>query len=582
MAVIYFSSNADSGDGTLRAAMNAANAGDEIRPDPAAFAGVDEIVVSLTSGLPLASVSISGSAAQRIVLDRQRGEYFFRITSSGTSLAFAFVDFANGNRTSANESPLYIASANTTLTFDSCKFYGNTGAYSGFLRGVSSATGSSITFRNCVAYNNDHTNSTYSAAVFTYQTAADPVIVLEGCTFDTDGEVPFTNAGAYTKTDCLFNGSNSWQVDFTTVGFVNRTANDYRLAPGSSYLSGGSLSGLDILGHARSGSLGAFDGSWVVAPEELSADTSADYLEVPAAATLTLSGSDRILTILRGTEFGAGAAAASSSRGYLVLPAGGSASGLSLTNVVACYSGAGASNFAATTSGLTWSAVDSAISVVLELQSGGAWQTIAQTAGTSYSTPLTAGASVRLFDGTAFLTATVQGGPEPPAAFDFHAWGVYDATITVETSAAYLVTTQTASTYTIETGFILMSDYYNSGETPVLFARIQNSQTSAPIDPTAVSSMSYTCNKLTTGWGVETRTPVEGHVDKAIPPEALLSQLVTTDTRWTLDSIGYNFLYEPDSRSNPIFPGSGSYEIVVTISFSNANPIPVVFNITVN
>lgn len=582
MATIYFTSNADSGDGTLRAAMLAANDGDEIRPDPAAFANVDEIVISLSSGLPLASVSIIGTPEKRIVLDRQRGGYFFRVTSSGKTLSFSFVDFANGNRTSSNESPFYIASTNTSLTFESCKFYGNTGAYSGFLRGISSATGASILFRNCLAYNNDHTNSTYSAAVFTYQTAADPSIVLEGCTFDTDGEIPFTNPGAYTRTDCLFNGANDWQVDFSAVGFVDRTANDYRLAPGSAYLSGGTLSGVDILGHARTGSFGAFDGSWLVAPATVSASSSVDYLEIGSSGTLTLSGADVVLTVSRGTYFSAGGSAVSASRGYIVLPAGETSSGLTLSNVVCAYSGAGASNFAATTSGMTWSAVDSAVSVVLELEVSGAWTTIVQTTGTSYSTPLSAGSNVRLFDGVQFLTATVPAEPEPPGEFDFHPWGTYGATITVATSSAFSAITQTAAPFAYLTEYILMSDFYNAGETPVLFARITNSQTGAPIPAADVSAISYTCNRLNVGWGTETRTPVEGHEDVDVDASAVLAALVTNDPRWTIDTTGYNFKLEPDSRTNPIFPSSGNYEIVVTIEFSNANPLPLVFNVTVN
>ena len=60
-----------------------------------------------------------------------------------------------------------------------------------------------------------------------------------------------------------------------------------------------------------------------------------------------------------------------------------------------------------------WSAADSTKSVVLELQTNGAWQTVVQSAGTSYSAALTEGASVRLFDGVNFLTATVPADPEP-------------------------------------------------------------------------------------------------------------------------------------------------------------------------
>lgn len=586
MATIYFTSNADSGDGTLRAAMLAANDGDEIRPDPASFANVDEIVISLSSGLPLASVSIIGTPEKRIVLDRQNSGYFFRVASPGITLAFSYVDFINGSRVTNLESPFYIGAVNgTTVTFNSCKFYNNFGYYAGFLRGVAGATNTALTFNNCLAYNNRHDVTNASADFMAFQSAANPTIVFNGCTIDaSEGNQSFTNLSSYPKNDCIYKSDSTYYPEGLdpAVDFVDYAANDYRLAPGSAYLSGGTLSGVDILGHARTGSFGAFDGSWLVAPATVSASSSVGFLEIGSSGTLTLSGADVVLTVSRGTYFSAGGSAVSASRGYIVLPAGETSSGLTLSNVVCAYSGAGASNFAATTSGMTWSAVDSAVSVVLELEVSGAWTTIVQTTGTSYSTPLSAGSNVRLFDGVQFLTATVPAEPEPPGEIDFHPWGTYGATITVATSSAFSAITQTAAAFAYLTEYILMSDFYNAGETPVLFARITNSQTGAPIPAADVSAISYTCNRLNVGWGTETRTPVEGHVDVDVDASAVLAALVTDDPRWTIDTTGYNFKLEPDSRTNPIFPSSGNYEIVVTIEFSNANPLPLVFNVTVN
>jgi len=587
MATIYFTSNADSGDGTLRDAMTNANDGDIIAPDPTAFSGLSEIVIALSSGLPLASVSIVGSPTQRIVLDRQSGGYFFRVTTSGHTLAFSYVDFINGYRTTSNESPFQINSARFTGSFINCRFINNTGAYSGFLRGVAAATGATLTFTNCVAWGNAHTNSSAAASVFTFLSAADPEITLEGCTFDTDGEVPFTNPGAYTRTDCLFNGRNDWQIDFDTVGFVDRTANDYRLAPGSAYLSGGSLTGTDILGHARSGSIGAYDGSWLVARAAGSATVSAsvtvDYCELASTGALTLAGSDVIVTVTKEASLASGASVSSTVRGYLVVPSGTSSTGVTLSNVVITSSGADALTFSATTTTLTWTATDSTKPVVLEYQDAGAWVTIAETTGTSYSYSLPAGTSVRLFDGVDFLSATVTPAPTPqPGALDFHSWGVYDATITVEASVPYYTVTETARAYETTTEYILMSVYYNRGESPLLFARITDSATGAIIDPTSVSGITYTCYKLSSGWGIESRTPVTDHEDVTVPTTALLSALVTDDNRWTVDSTGYNFIFEPDSRTAPIFPDAGEYVVVVTISFSNANPIPLSYNVSVN
>ena len=586
MAQLYFTSNADSGDGTLRAVMTNAADGDVISPDPVAFAGLAAITISLSSALPLVSCTIAGTPTQRIVLDGQGSANFVRVTSSGHSLTFENVDFINGYRTTSSESPFQINSTRFSGVFNGCRFINNTGAAGGFLRGVTAATGATLTFTNCVAWGNEHTLSSYSASVFTYQSGAAPSITLENCTFDTNGEVPFTNPGSYTRTGCLFNGLNDWQIDFDTVGFVDRANNDYRLAPGSAYLTGGATTGTDILGHARTGSVGAYDGSWLVAAAGASVSVASaqtvDWLDVAATGSLTLA-SQVVLTVQRGVTVTTGSAiSASTGRAYLVAPALDAAAAATLSNVVVCVSGAGASNFAATTAGMTWNATDSSKPVLLELVSSGVYSTIAQTAGTSYITTLASGATVRLFDGVTFLSATVPAPPGPSGDFDFHAWGVYGATITVSVGVPYLTTTQTASAYNVTQDFILMSDYYNAGESPVLMARIQDSRTADIIAPASVSSISYTAYSASSGWGIQTRTPVEGHEAETVPSDALKAALVTDDPRWTVDSTGYNFIFEPDCRQNPIFPSAGEYVVVVTLNFTNANPLPVVFNVSVN
>ena len=573
MATIYFTSNADSGDGTLRDAMTNASDGDIIAPDPTAFSGLSEVVIALSSGLPLASVSIVGSPSQRIILDRQGSGYFFRVTTSGKTLAFSYVDFANGYRTTSSESPFYIGSANTTVTFDGCRFYNNVGAYSGFLRGVSGATGSTITFQNCVAWNNTHANSSYSASVFTYQSAADPTIELTGCTFDTAGEVPFLNPGSYTRTGCLFDGVNDWQVDFDTVGFVDRTNHDYRLALGSSYLTGGSLTGDDILGHLRTGSIGAYDGSWIVADAIVSSDTTVDYLEISASGTLTLSGSDRILTVSKGVYFTSGGTATSSTRGYVVLPSGVSASALTLSNVVACYSGAGATNLSADETGYSWSAENSSVAVVLEKKVGSAWTTVAQTSGTSYSETLSAGQHVRLFDGEIFLTATVSGSVADSGLFyvvaegmaiasnpDFNVWKtpkwevvkVQETTVRPFQSVALLARIQDA--------FVPNEYFLNDGEN--------------------VDSVKYSCRRKSVKGYTAEWIEVTGHVNVSASTDSVLDSLQTS-AAWTADNIGYTFALTPDTTDAPLFSEEGKYQIVVTITPTDGNEIVIYFDFNV-
>lgn len=127
----------------------------------------------------------------------------------------------------------------------------------------------------------------------------------------------------------------------------------------------------------------------------------------------------------------------------------------------------------------------------------------------------------------------------------------------------------------------MMSYYFNQAETPILFARVENSQTNAPITRDDVESISYTCCRKSINWATETRTPIEGHENVSIPTTAILDALVTDDDRWKSDETGYNFTFEPDSRVKLLFPTSGSYVITITISLIGGNPIPIVYNIEV-
>lgn len=174
---------------------------------------------------------------------------------------------------------------------------------------------------------------------------------------------------------------------------------------------------------------------------------------------------------------------------------------------------------------------------------------------------------MRLFDGESFLTTTVVAAP-----LDFHVWSVYNNTLLIDTSPKY----------TVVKDYMMMSSYYNRGETPLLFARVQDSADASLVPPAEVNDIVYSCFRKTTTWVSETRTPVAGHENVPIPVEAILPEAVTDDTRWTIDGSGYNFLYEPDSRINPIFPTVGKYEIVVTITFISGNPCPIVYDIEVN
>ena len=126
-----------------------------------------------------------------------------------------------------------------------------------------------------------------------------------------------------------------------------------------------------------------------------------------------------------------------------------------------------------------------------------------------------------------------------------------------------------------------MANYYQAGETPLFFARLVDTADDSLITPERVESITYSCYKRSQPWGIETRNAVTGHENVYVPLTALESQLVTDDERWTVDDVGYNFHFEPDARTNPLFPSNGSYVVVFKVLPSTGNPIPIVYYVTV-
>lgn len=430
MATIYFTSNADSGSGTLREAISNAESGDTIAPDPTVFT-TGPIVISLSSYLPILPMNATlDGGSLGIVLDGQNNSMggYSSVRGTGT---LTVINLTVKRYKVTTNSPIFVNTASSTYVFKRCKFVDNTGVWYGVMRVNKGA----IELYDCLLTGNQAigSNSTHGGlSVNTDGTAtaiAVRTIICGNVYGNLSGSSHLTRAGSFV-------GLTPPEIDGETpeeIGFVNPPPSaaipkgeytegdweawDFRLKPTSAYLTGAAyqVGDLDLLGHQRTGSWGAYDGSWIVAgAATISANTAVDWLEVASTGTLTLSGADRILTVNRGVFVESGASIASSSRGYVVAPSASDCSAATLTNVVCCVAGAGASNFAATTAGFSWSATDSTKTVVLEKQVSGAWTTVAQTSGTSYSEALSAGDSVRLFDGVQFLTATVPAGPEPP------------------------------------------------------------------------------------------------------------------------------------------------------------------------
>lgn len=133
--------------------------------------------------------------------------------------------------------------------------------------------------------------------------------------------------------------------------------------------------------------------------------------------------------------------------------------------------------------------------------------------------------------------------------------------------------------YVSET-LILMSEVKNAGETPLLFARIENSSNGVPLTPSDVSSVVYTIYKYDQAAarsGGSGKTAITGWSNKSVDvADCFLNDPVDDDPR---ANFAYNFKFEPNTLTNNPFTNPGRYTIEFTITPTNGNRVPVVFNI---
>ena len=623
MAIIYFTSNADSGSGTLRAAINSAESGDVIMPDPNVFtSGPIVIPISSTFLMVNKSLTIDGGDLG-IELDGQQTNIACVSLSYGATYTLINCTIKRFNR-QAN-GPVYLNNANAVVNFYRCKIVDNQNRYYGacyVLAGTLNlydtiVTGNNSTYKDSATYAggirlgaNGYLNLIRSTVI--YNTIAN---IYGGVSRQvrTNSFIGFTaydgNGSASSLGDIEFvnppesatigSGANDW-----SEGLWRNY--DFRLKPTSPYLTGAAYQtgDLDLLGHPRTGSWGCFDGSWLVVgasgAETVASAASVDWLKIASTGTLTLSGADRILTVTRGVFVVSGAAITSATRGYVVAPSASDCDAATLTNVVCCISGAGASNLSASTTGFSWSATDSTKTVVLEKQVSGAWTTVAQTSGTSYSETLSAGDSVRLFDGVNFLTATV-------VAPVFQFAKLYQAivqTIALDSEQKeWTAVTQTITPWEYVVQTIAFDDDRHEwthitqiisvddmdgkvkpGQAISILSRVFDAfDNTVPLlnDGSNIASVTYTAEHYSKGLYDYGWNPIAGHTNVAASTDCVLSQVVSGDDAWEKDTTGYSFLLTPDIRTNPLFTEAGQYRFIITITPTSGNPITVYKEVTV-
>ena len=409
MSTVYFTNNADSGDGSLRDAITNCAAGDTISPQ--GFAEGD-ITILLGSYLPTKSFTLDAGENNRIILDGQGTSDFFRIGLAATETTFNKITFQNGVRDSS--APFY-ASAFTSLTFNRCAFLNNSGA-SGFIAATTTASGS-FTFDSCYAFGNTATNAG-RAGVLYFPTSSKADATLVGCTFGgTVGGVPDVLDGGQTSLQgSLVENFNGETTDFTSM--IDASTGDYRLKPSSEFLRGGWPTGVDYLGHARDGSRGAFAGSWLVVKDSatITENTTVDYAVFCDGSATTFTQPRLILRATRGLTVGSATLGTTvDSSGYLVLADESNIDSTAMFDGVRqCKIGAEASNFKASRSGqkivLTWTQKPGFVYVEESMDGGASWSTLnaLATNGTQTASPTMLAASYLLFDGENFYTASVD------------------------------------------------------------------------------------------------------------------------------------------------------------------------------
>lgn len=623
MATIYFTTNADSGTGSLRAAISSAVSGDTIMPDPTIFTtGPVEILVSSTLITPQKDITIDG------------GDIGIILNGQQTNIACISLSFANTytiknvtvKRFSRNTNgPIYLNHANGVINLIRCKVVDNQNRYYG---AIYVNNGNVYIYDSLICGNN--AKDDYSSYVGGIRLGTSGYCTLTRTTvvYNTTGNIYGTSR--FTRVNS-FVGLTPPEIDGVTpeeIGYINPSTEtipygewvegawenyDFRLKPSSSYLTGATYEtgDKDILGHDRTGSWGAFDGSWIVAGASgsgtVSADTTVDWLEVDSTGTLTLNGADRILTVTRGVFVVSGAAITSATRGYVVAPSASDCDAATLTNVVCCISGAGASNLSASTTGFSWSATDSTKTVVLEKQVSGAWTTVAQTSGTSYSETLSAGDTVRLFDGVSFLTATVEIGPVDPGVSPGTMYVVAAGTAVAENPNFNVwvpgALAAPVGKYAVAAGMAvahnpnfnvwrsraweivkMQTQTVRPLQSVTLLARIEDAFVAGEYllnDGTNIGSVKYTCRKKTVRGYEVSWLGVAGHVGVSADADAVLDAL-RTSSAWTVDATGYTFALAPDTTEHPLFPEPGTYQIVVTIAPTDENPVVIYFDFNVS
>ncbi len=422
MSTIYFTNNSDSGSGSLRQAYLDSTSGDTIMPDPNVYSDDAIITIQISSSIFNLNkdATFDAGAHRRIVIDGQNAYRFATISSeSNPTASFIKFDIINCRA----ESCLHCNYA-CTLTFTECRFHDNTGTsgtYGSFISCYGTST-PKITFTNCIGYNN------YGVQAGVLRGSVHANIVLSGCTFlksysQTNNaaidDLAIAKNGSYVEDSCLISSvtnHNNGRKTVSETDFVDYANNDFRLSSSSQFLTGGSLSGLDFLGHTRSTSCGAYDGAWLVSNgddtiESLENPTIVDYWEFNSDSSITVAYTGYVSVCKEFINNSQGVMFYGLSPSYLAvsdsIEVADILSWLTYDGLEIIDYGAGLIDFSFSTNNvLSWSRTNSARNVLLERQLKGVWTKVYYGLETNFVASGTS--KYRVFDGSQFLYLDVE------------------------------------------------------------------------------------------------------------------------------------------------------------------------------
>lgn len=426
MATAYFTSNADSGSGTLRAAIASAVEGDVIAPDPDVFTS-GPITIALSSVLiNTTGITIDGGSIG-IVLDGQNTNISAISLAVAGETTLVNCTIKRFKRTTA--APVYINNADAVLNLHRCVIADNSNRYYGsiyVLRGTVNLFDSLVTGNDITTNNNSYAGiyiASNGVAVATRSTVSGNVNA------NISGTTRFTNINSFV-------GLTAPEIDGVTpeeIGFVvpppyssitygeytegDWQTWDFRLKPTSPYLTGASYQSgdKDLLGHDRTGSWGCYDGSWFVVPANgtatVSSDTTVDYAEIGSGATVNFTNAN--LTVTKNADIYT-STFASSSTAYLAVPSGTYFNLSTFTNVVHCTYGGGVTAIAGSvdlrtcTFSVTKTGTETVDCIEYKTEADASWSKIVNLTDSSstFSTVTDKGFYLRAYDGVNFVTSS--------------------------------------------------------------------------------------------------------------------------------------------------------------------------------